>query len=463
MGIIQSPSVQPGQVGTLGAFKFMVTTDNLATITAAGYLNNIDLAVYPILASDNIVILYSYNLQTNSGTFGIFQPSISNGVITLVEWINPGDVLLPVVANHIAMFNGTSGQIYDGSATAIHGGSIQAGLATGTAGTFISYAASNAKGSLILAAVANTGNTNTTISNVAMGQASVISIPDPANALGRFLIGATATPFVSGNIPAASGTGGLMVDSGKSAAAIPTFTSPTIANHIAVFTNTSGNLGEDAAPAINGGNIQAGLSGTAGTLSSFPATAANGSLILAAINNSGGFNTTISNSNIGQSTVYSLPDPGAATANILVNAGSQVGNLKLNGAFVSQAYCQTILAASLATAGKVNVWVAPSVTAQIAILDIKVFKSTGLSGGGGDRLLSLTDGTLVFNNTGITAALLGTPVFTQWGGTGNPVTSATEVNVSTAGANVYLQYISGATDYTTGSVIVAVTYAQVTA
>lgn len=121
----------------------------------------------------------------------------------------------------------------------------------------------------------------------------------------------------------------------------------------------------------------------------------------------------------------------------------------------------TALFSALATAGKVNIFVAPSVTAQIAILDIKVFSSTGLSGGGGDRLLALTDGTIVFNNAGITAALLGTPIFTLWGGTGNPISNA--ASISTAGANVYLQYTGGTTDFTSGSVIISVTYVQVTA
>lgn len=66
-----------------------------------------------------------------------------------------------------------------------------------------------------------------------------------------------------------------------------------------------------------------GKSGTAGTLNIFPATAANGIFKLLAVNNTGPFNSTISNTNIGQSTVYSLPDPGAATANLLVSSGAQ--------------------------------------------------------------------------------------------------------------------------------------------
>lgn len=95
-------------------------------------------------------------------------------------------------------------------------------------------------------------------------------------------------------------------------------TLPTIANRIAIYTNTTGSLSEDAATAVNGGNIQAGLSGTAGNLISFPATAANGSLIISALNAGGAFNTTIRNSAMGQSTVYSLADIGAATGGIPV-------------------------------------------------------------------------------------------------------------------------------------------------
>ena len=85
---------------------------------------------------------------------------------------------------------------------------------SGTAGFLSSYPATSAKGSLHLTAVANTGDTITTISNVAMAQPCVISIPDPGNAIGRFLISATATPFTTGHFAVASGTTGLMIDSG---------------------------------------------------------------------------------------------------------------------------------------------------------------------------------------------------------------------------------------------------------
>lgn len=112
-----------------------------------------------------------------------------------------------------------------------------------------------------------------------------------------------------------------LVDLLSTAADFVTFSSPSIANHIAVFTNTAGNLSDDISTAINGGNIHAGLSGTAGILSSFPASVSSGSLSLAAVtNSSGNFSTTISNSSsVLQSQVITVPDCGASTGNFLLN------------------------------------------------------------------------------------------------------------------------------------------------
>lgn len=257
---------------------------------------------------------------------------------------------------------------------------------------------------------------------------------------------------------------------------VPGVTTPTIVGHIAVYDSTGGNIGEDAATAINGGNIQAGLSGTAGYLASFPGTAARGSLRLVAANNAGNTVTQITNASFGQASVLTIPDPGAATANFLLAPAALVsGNLNQSSGTaglvadsgiaainVSMTKVFTLTEAQLASAGKVNIQVHPSGTSQYFIQDVKVLKSTGLSGGGGDRLLAITDGTLVFNNAGITAALLGTPIFTLWGGTGNPISNSAS-DISTAGADIYFQYTGGTTDYTTGSVQVAVTYVKVTA
>jgi hypothetical protein len=189
-----------------------------------------------------------------------------------------------------------------------------------------------------------------------MGQASVISVPDPGNAAGQFLVGATATPFVSGNFPQNSGTAGLMVDSG-----IPV--------------NTLG--------------------------------------------------------------ISAIASPDAASDLIWHDV--------------------TCGFAALATAGKVNIQLS-SGSKQYKVRDIRVnYSASGLSGGGGDRLLAITDGTTVYNNAGITAALLGTPVNTVWGGTGNPLPGTVAMNTSSvAAANIYAQYSGGTTDYTSGSVIISV-------
>ncbi len=102
-------------------------------------------------------------------------------------------------------------------------------------------------------------------------------------------------------------------------------TLPTIANHIATYTNTTGTLGEDAATAINGGNIQAGLSGTAGYLASFPATAARGSLRLVGAASAGDTVTQITNASQAAARVLTIPDGGQAASSFLLtnNATTQ--------------------------------------------------------------------------------------------------------------------------------------------
>lgn len=212
--IIQFPVPIPVTNGNLPQFKFAIFGDNLATITTAGYLNSASIqAGIPLSNADVIQCLYSYNQQTGSGTYGVFTVSIaaSNGKITLTEWTGTSGVVLPTIANHIATYTNTTGTLSEDPATAISGGSIQAGL-SGTAGTLASFPGTASKGSLVIAAVANTGNTTTTISNAAMGQASVISIPDPAGATADFVVAPSA--LVNGNFVKASGTAGLIVDGG---------------------------------------------------------------------------------------------------------------------------------------------------------------------------------------------------------------------------------------------------------
>lgn len=226
------------------------TDATLAQVTTAGWLNGAKNQGIVILPSDKVEVYYGIG-GTPANAF--FDVSISTaGVITLS--VAESNVILPVVSGNFAVFSGTSGAIADlgylpsdatktrvvmaGSAVvaariakfadttgtiddtpgaATNLGDIYAG-ADATAGALRSYPATTATGFLGLTAVANSGAFNVIVSNVAHGQTTTHSIPDPANAVSRFLVGATATPFVSGNFPVASGTGGLMVDSGLAAA-----------------------------------------------------------------------------------------------------------------------------------------------------------------------------------------------------------------------------------------------------
>lgn len=125
----------------------------------------------------------------------------------------------------------------------------------------------------------------------------------------------------------------------------------------------------------------------------------------------------------------------------------------------------TVPVASLASAGKVNVQVAGSATAQYKIRSVVVrYSAAGLSGNSGNRLLAISDGTIVWTGSGITASLLGTPINTVWGGTGLPLPASTDMSVaSTAGANIFVQYTGGTTDYNAGSVSLSIELQQVTA
>jgi hypothetical protein len=98
-------------------------------------------------------------------------------------------------------------------------------------------------------------------------------------------------------------------------------TLPTIVNHIATYSNITGGLTEDASTAINGGSLQAGLSGTAGQLISFPGAASTGSLVISATANSGNTNVIITNAAHGQASTYAIADCGNA-AGVLLNAAT---------------------------------------------------------------------------------------------------------------------------------------------
>ncbi len=194
MAILKITQDVTGQVGIVPQEIYIETNDTLAAVTAVGYLNQARTQGYQF---SNRQLAHVYGVDFNNGGPGCLNFQVqtpanpATGNYTLVNMSSSGEVVLPVSANHLATYVGTTGAIGDDAATAINGGNIQAGL-SGIAGYLASFPATSAKGSLRLTGVANTGDTVTTISNAAMGQASVVSIPDPGASTATFLLNTSA-------------------------------------------------------------------------------------------------------------------------------------------------------------------------------------------------------------------------------------------------------------------------------
>lgn len=336
MSIISFTVDVAGQIDCNPRRPKLVCTDLLAAVITPGFINNTALSA-ALMSTDVVDAIYAFDPSTNEGTYGEFSVAISGGIVTLS--LEEGTVILPVVdgdfaifsgtkgamndrgysptnaaktkvvmadsatvANHLMVSTDTSGTVGNKTGTAINDGSLQAGRST-VAGSLISYPATATKGSLQVTAVANTGDTVTTLSNAAMGQASTISIPDPGLSASNVLLtnSAGTQTIATGNLTLTLGN--LTVAAGNIAA-------------------TAGSITATA------GNVQAGSSGNAGTVKSFPSTASKGSLALVGVANAGDTITTISNASMGQATVVSIPDPGTATANFAVAPAALVsGNL----------------------------------------------------------------------------------------------------------------------------------------
>ena len=196
---------------TLPGLIYILTDDTYAEVTATGYLTNAK-SLGNSFSNNQMALVYTTDegpvwlkvVITYSGA------SVLNTVVSLVQISSPGDVTLPTIASNIIVSTDTMGTLANTTGTAINLGSIQAGL-SGDAGTLISYSSTAARGSLVVAAVANTGNTNVTISNAAHGQASVYSIPDVGAATG--LIVANATQGLMKSVTAAAAAGGSAAQS----------------------------------------------------------------------------------------------------------------------------------------------------------------------------------------------------------------------------------------------------------
>ena len=230
----------------------------------------------------------------------------------------------------------------------------------------------------------------------------------------------------------------------------------TVVNHIASFDDTEGTV--SCAPSVGSprtivnfgdmvsGNVAGGL---VGRMRATAPTANKGELVLQGANNASNYQIFVINASHNQSETHYIPDCGLLNDSFLTTAlltPDSNSNLLYVDITVGQA--------ALAAGGSVTLR-ASSGAIQYKIRNIFVNRGgTNFSGGGGDRLLSITDNTTVYSV--VPAASLQTLANTAWGSVGVPFPASAAINTSTAaGASLVAKYSGGTTDYTAGSVVIS--------
>lgn len=119
------------------------------------------------------------------------------------------------------------------------------------------------------------------------------------------------------------------------------------------------------------------------------------------------------------------------------------------------AFDVTATFAQLAAAGTVVIVPPLTTLTQYKLRALQLnLVGTNFSGGSGNRLLQVTDGTNVF--TVVPATNLQTLLNATWGATALPFPASVSIDTSTvAGSNLVISYSGGTTDYTAGSVTVS--------
>jgi len=171
----------PNQVGNTPRRGKLRSTDNLAAITSAGYLTLQAIQPQTLYQTDIIDCTYSYDAATGTGTNIQLGVSFSGGIVTL--FVDSGDIVLPTIANNLAVFLDTQGTLgVTSNTTAIHLGDIEAG-STSLGGNFKSYPGSQAS-YFVFRAQTQGGPYGSFLQNASFGQSTNITIADPGNAFG---------------------------------------------------------------------------------------------------------------------------------------------------------------------------------------------------------------------------------------------------------------------------------------
>jgi hypothetical protein len=371
--------------------------------------------------SSDLVLIQSYS--SNSGQFEPRLITVSNLLTGGGTSFTEGSIIFADSTGSLAQDN--TNFFWNDSTNTARITNVDLGV-SGTAGSLDIFPGTAASGKLAFAAANNAGNTTTTITNASQAGARTYTLPDA---------GASAS-FVM--------TEGAQTING--AKTIPTLITTT-------FTAT---------------NIDAGASGTAGTVDVFPTTALKGKIQIAAVANTNDDTLTITNAAQAAARTYTIPDAGGA-ADFVMNAGTQTiagaktfsGNINITTAGALQADSITlsylkwvdvdVTAAILDGAGTVPVIVGASGD-RYKVRNIVLVGGGTNFGAGGDRAISLTDGTNVYT-TVANADIESAPTASlAWGDAKVPFLTGVSNIASVAGQNIRFQYSGGTTDHTTGSI-----------
>lgn len=398
MGILSIDFDSAGLVGVEPRIVRMKTNDSLATVKTAGYVNGSQMQGNTFKVSDVVFVNYG----SDSSSFEIFRPTIaSNGQVTL-------------------------------SLEEAIGGNVIAGD-NGDAGYFRSYPSGANKGYLQIFATNNTGNTATTITNAAMGQASALNIPDPGAATASFVLTESAgtQTIATGNITLTAGD--------------LTLTAGNITVTAGDIDATAGNI-----TAVDG-NIVAGSDANQGFVTAYPPTTASGTLNLSCADNGGAYSVVIGNRSHGQSTNHYIPDPGGAASEFLI---APFTGVVVQGQY--QTFTVTVDQADLATGGIKALVTAANGSASYQVTEIKMNGGgTSFSGGGGDRTITITDGAKDY--TVMPTGAIQSIGNYRWGSSEVPAPATGDwYTASTAGGDIYATYSGGTTDYSTGSMDITI-------
>lgn len=248
---------------------------------------------------------------------------------------------------------------------------------------------------------------------------------------------------------------------------------PTTPDEVAVFLDTIGTLGEAADTSLGIATITGGLAvlaaqflyggttlgGSAG--GGLPGTLAfrsNTNVEVMRITAVGavGVMDIVNQTMVGTATrgVF-IPDPAASDWSTGNDGSLLMSNNAPNGPSADvKMFDVTVTAAQLASGGTVEL-VPSTGTENYRIRELFINSGgTNFSGGGGDRLLSISDGTTTYSV--VPSATLQSLVNARWGSTEVPFPAAAAINTaSTDGDSIVALYSGGSNDFATGSIVIS--------